>query len=57
MAVAEDLFAQVRAAEADGILRTLVATGVSCQEQLHAGLKREVFHPMELLRDCVIRTS
>ena len=49
MAVGEDLFNQVRAAEADGP-RTLVATGVSCQEQLHAGLKRKVFHPMELLK-------
>jgi Fe-S oxidoreductase len=49
MAVGEDLFQQVRAAEAAGIPRTLVATGISCQEQLHAGLKRRVFHPMELL--------
>ena len=49
MAVGEDLFEQVLAAETDGIPRTLVATGISCQEQLHAGLKRSVFHPMELL--------
>ncbi|HKS75243.1 MAG TPA: heterodisulfide reductase-related iron-sulfur binding cluster, partial [Terriglobales bacterium] len=49
MAVAEDLFDQVRAAEADG-LRILLATGISCQEQLHAGIKRNVFHPMELLQ-------
>ena len=48
MAVAEDLFNQVRKAEIDGA-RTLIATGISCQEQLHAGLKRKVFHPMELL--------
>ena len=48
-AVGEDLFEQVLAAETDGIPRTLVATGISCQEQLHAGLKRSVFHPMELL--------
>ena len=50
MAVGEDLFQQVRAAEAGG-RRTLVATGTSCQEQLHAGLQRQVFHPMELLAD------
>jgi len=49
MAVGEDLFNQVRAAEAEGGRRTLVATGISCQEQLHAGLQRKVFHPMELL--------
>ncbi len=48
MAVGEDLFSQVRDAEADGA-RILVATGVSCQEQLHAGLNRRVLHPMELL--------
>ena len=48
MAVGEDLFTQLRAAEADGP-RTLVATGVSCQEQLYAGFKRKVYHPMELL--------
>jgi Fe-S oxidoreductase len=50
MAVGEDLFAQVHAAEKDGP-RTLVATGTSCQEQLYAGLKREVLHPMELLAE------
>ena len=49
MAVGEDLFAQVRAAELDGGTRILVATGTSCQEQLHAGLQRKVFHPMEIL--------
>jgi iron-sulfur cluster protein len=49
MAVGQDLFNQVRACEADGGRRTLVATGTSCQEQLHAGLQRKVFHPMELL--------
>ena len=57
MAVGEDLFAQVRAAEADGVPRTLVATGTSCQEQLHAGMQRAVLHPMQLLRDISDRTS
>lgn len=51
MAVGQDLFNQVRTAEADGGRRTLVATGTSCQEQLHAGLQRKVFHPMELLAE------
>lgn len=51
MAVGQDLFNQVRVAEADGGRRTLVATGTSCQEQLHAGLQRKVFHPMELLAE------
>jgi Fe-S oxidoreductase len=49
MAVGEDLFEQVRVAEINDP-RTLVATGTSCHEQLRAGLRREVFHPMELLR-------
>ena len=52
MAVGEDLFQQVRAADADGP-RTLVATGTSCQEQLQAGLGRRVFHPMEVLAEIV----
>jgi Fe-S oxidoreductase len=50
MAVGEDLFNQVLAAETDGP-RTLVATGTSCHEQLHAGLNRKVFHPMEILME------
>ena len=51
MAVAEDLLAQVRAAEAPeaGGTRALVASGTSCTEQLHAGLGRPVLHPIELL--------
>jgi len=55
MAVGEDLFAQVRAAESDGE-RILVASGTSCQEQLHAGLKRNVLHPMQVL-DSVLRNE
>jgi len=51
MAVGEDLFSQIRAAEAAGPPRTLVATGISCQEQLHGGMGREVLHPMELLAE------
>jgi Fe-S oxidoreductase len=49
MAVGEDLFAQVRRAEEGSGPRTLVASGISCHEQLSAGLGREVFHPAELL--------
>lgn len=49
MAVGEDLFAQVRAAEQQGGPRTLVASGTSCHEQLWAGMGREVMHPVELL--------
>ena len=49
MAVGEDLFAQVRAAEQEGSPRTLVASGTSCHEQLWAGMGREVMHPVELL--------
>jgi iron-sulfur cluster protein len=51
MAVADDLFAQVRAAEdgAAGGPRALVASGTSCTEQLHSGFGRPVLHPIELL--------
>jgi iron-sulfur cluster protein len=49
MAVGEDLFAQVRHADEEGGLRMIVASGTSCQEQLWAGLGREVIHPAELL--------
>jgi iron-sulfur cluster protein len=49
MAVGEDLFAQVRAADEDGAPRELVASGVSCTEQLWSGLKRKVHHPLEIL--------
>ncbi len=49
MAVGEDLFAQVRRADQDGGPRTLAASGISCHEQLLAGMGREVLHPVELL--------
>jgi len=49
MAVGEDLFAQARSADKEGGPRTLVASGISCHEQLLAGLGREVQHPVELL--------
>ncbi len=53
MAVGQDLFDQVQRAESGGAPRVLVATGTSCQEQLQAGLKRPVFHPMEVLAEIV----
>ena len=49
MAVGEDLFQQVRAAEQDGSARILVASGISCHDQLTAGIGRSVFHPAEVL--------
>lgn len=49
MAVGEDLFQQVRQAEENTEPRTLLASGTSCMEQLHAGLRRDVMHPIELL--------
>lgn len=51
MAVGKDLFEQLAAAEAEGPRRIVVATGISCQEQLHGGMNREVLHPMELLAE------
>jgi iron-sulfur cluster protein len=50
MAVGADLFAQVRQAEQDGGPRVLVASGVSCHEQLLAGIGRTVLHPAEVLQ-------
>jgi iron-sulfur cluster protein len=49
MAVGADLFSQVGAADRAGGIRSLVASGTSCSEQLQAGLKRPVLHPVELL--------
>ena len=49
MAVGEDLFSEVRAVEETAGPCALVASGISCTEQLHAGFHREVLHPIELL--------
>ena len=49
MAVGEDLFQQIRTSEQQEGPRALIASGTSCSEQMHAGLGREVLHPMELL--------
>lgn len=53
MAVGRQLFEQVQSAESSGGARTLVASGTSCQEQLHVGLERRVLHPMELLAETI----
>jgi iron-sulfur cluster protein len=50
MAVGADLFGQVRQAEEDGGPRVLVASGISCHEQLMAGMGRTVSHPAEVLQ-------
>lgn len=55
MAVGADLFAQVHAAEHDGGTRVLVASGVSCHDQLCAGMGRTVMHPAEVLVSTLIR--
>jgi iron-sulfur cluster protein len=49
MAVGEDLFAQVRESEREGGSRALIASGISCTEQLQQGMNRSVLHPVELL--------
>ena len=48
MRVGEDLLSQIHKAEQDGP-RLLLASGVSCHEQIQALTGREVLHPMELL--------
>jgi Fe-S oxidoreductase len=55
MAVGEDLFAQARAADSEGGPRILVASGVSCHEQLGAGMGRIVLHPAEVLLSTLSR--
>ena len=49
MAVGADLFAQVRHADENDGPRVLVASGISCHEQLMAGMGRTVLHPAEVL--------
>jgi iron-sulfur cluster protein len=49
MAVGADLFAQAQQAEQEGGPRVLVASGISCHEQLMAGMGRIVLHPAEVL--------
>ncbi len=49
MSVGEDLFDQIRQAETPGTDRIILASGISCCEQIRAGTGRPVLHPMELL--------
>jgi iron-sulfur cluster protein len=49
MAVGADLFSQAAKREKDTGARALIASGTSCTEQLQAGLKKPVMHPVELL--------
>jgi iron-sulfur cluster protein len=49
MAVGADLINHIIQQERTGGQRTLVASGTSCTEQLHAGFERQVMHPVELL--------
>jgi iron-sulfur cluster protein len=49
MAVGADLFAQAQAADNESGPRVLVASGVSCHDQLSAGTGKAVLHPAEVL--------
>jgi iron-sulfur cluster protein len=49
IAVGADLFAQAQAADSGGDSRVLVASGISCNEQLSAGMGKIVLHPAEVL--------
>jgi Fe-S oxidoreductase len=54
MSVGEDrLFPAVRAAAQDVVV---VATGVSCRQQIAHGTGRRAWHPLELLRAAVVTT-
>lgn len=55
--VAQDLFMQIRSVEDQGVKRTLVASGISCYEQIHVGVGRPVFHPMEVLAASIVRRT
>src|SRR5262249_40296401 len=55
MAVGADLFNQMIQQERAGGQRTLVASGTSCTEQLHAGFEPHVMHPVELLSSILKR--
>ena len=57
MAVGADLFQQAAEAEKDGCPRALIASGTSCTEQLHAGLHRDVMHPIELLAAILVTSK
>ena len=47
--VGQDLFNQIQRAETSADDRIILASGISCYDQIHAGTGRPVLHPMELL--------
>lgn len=49
MSVGEDLFNRIQQTEIPGDDRIILASGISCYEQIRAGTGRPVLHPMELL--------
>ncbi len=49
MSVGQDLFNQIQPAGAPEYDRIILANGISCYKQIHAGTDRPVLHPMELL--------
>jgi iron-sulfur cluster protein len=55
--VGQDLLTQIRTADEKGAQRTLVASGISCYEQIHNGVGRPVFHPMEVLAAAIALQS
>lgn len=54
MAVGADLFAQAHQSE-EGGTRVLVASGISCQEQLKSGMGRAALHQAEVLESTLHR--
>lgn len=46
--IGEDLFRQIKEADKQGE-RTLLASGVSCRDQIFEGMNRGVIHPVQLL--------
>ncbi len=49
--VGEDLLDQIKQSETTSGERILVASGISCRDQILSELKRSVFHPVELLEE------
>lgn len=47
--VADDLFTRISSAEEDGHTLLIAASGMSCADQIHEGMGKDVLHPMELL--------
>jgi Fe-S oxidoreductase len=54
MEAGKQLFKQINASENINTERTVLASGVSCSEQIDDGMGRGVKHPLELLADLVV---